>query len=271
MDANAPLQLQGFNHLTKTLSFNGYNVTCTPTKTSRTAWQEHIAERYSCERLTGLLSEVAAMIGASVLNVASQTYTPQGASVTMLIAEQSIENSEAGDVSVADSQEAGLAPEHVVMHLDKSHLTVHTYPESDSESGISNVRVDIDISSCGLTTPLKTLNYLLQRFESDIVLIDYRVRGFARDVRGKKHFVDHNINSIEAFMAPDILQRYQLESINLCRESIFHTRMVRETFEVEDYLFALSASHYSKADLRRFKRRVFEEMSEIFHAHQCGG
>jgi SAM-dependent methyltransferase len=32
-------------------------------------------------------------------------------------------------------------------------------------------------------------NYLIQCFDEDVVLIDYRVRGFTRDVRGKKRFI----------------------------------------------------------------------------------
>ncbi len=260
MSPTLPIELQGFNHLTKTLSFNGYNLACTPNAEARVAWQNHIAGRYGCEYLTQLLSEVAEMIGASVLNIASQAYVPQGASVTMLIAEQSIEN----DNSFSAPQTVS-APEHIVMHLDKSHLTVHTYPESDLKSGVSNVRVDIDISTCGLIPPINTLNYLLQRLESDIVLIDYRVRGFMRDTGGKKHFIDHKISSIQDFMASDTLQHYKLESINLCRESIFHTRMVRETFDIEEYLFGQTAGFYSRAELERFKRKVLEEMTEISH------
>ena len=124
MDSRPLLQLQGFNHLTKTLSFNGYNLACTPNAAACDAWRTYIAEHYSCERLTQLLSEVAGMIGASVLNVASQTYMPQGASVTLLIAEQSIDDA----TSTSIASHSAAAPEHVVMHLDKSHLTVHTLP-----------------------------------------------------------------------------------------------------------------------------------------------
>ena len=57
------------------------------------------------------------------------------------------------------------------------------------------------MSTCGRISPLKALNYLIHSFESDIVIMDYRVRGFTRDIRGKKHYIDHSINSIQNYLA----------------------------------------------------------------------
>ena len=54
---------------------------------------------------------------------------------------------------------------------------------------IATFRADIDVATCGVISPLKALNYLIESFESDIVVTDYRVRGFTRDVKGKKHYI----------------------------------------------------------------------------------
>ena len=75
--------------------------------------------------------------------------------------------------------------ETIHAHLDKSHVTVHTYPEAHPDNAISTFRVDIDVSTCGRVSPLKALNYLIESFDSDIITIDYRVRGFTRDLEGK--------------------------------------------------------------------------------------
>lgn len=85
------------------------------------------------------------MIGATVLNIAKQDYEPQGASVTVLIAEESMVRS--------------LDGETVVAHLDKSHVTVHTYPEFHPDNSIATFRVDIDVATCGEITPLSTLDF----------------------------------------------------------------------------------------------------------------
>ena len=75
--------------------------------------------------------------------------------------------------------------QRLLLPSDKSHITVHTYPESHPDEGISTFRADIDVSTCGHISPLKALNYLLHCFDSDIVTIDYRVRGFTRAVDGR--------------------------------------------------------------------------------------
>ena len=82
-------------------------------------------------------------------------------------------------VDKADAK--GVISDAVVAHLDKSHITVHTYPETHPDNGIATFRADIDVSTCGVISPLKALNYLIESLESDIVVMDYRVRGFTRD------------------------------------------------------------------------------------------
>ena len=41
---------------------------------------------------------------------------------------------------------------------------------------------------------------LIQSFDSDILTLDYHVRGFTRDVSGKKIYIDHRINSIQNYI-----------------------------------------------------------------------
>lgn len=79
--------LHEFNNLTKSLSFNMYDICFTRTKQERQAYIEYIDEEYSAERLSKKLNHVAEIIGAHVLSVAKQDYVPQGASVTMLVSE----------------------------------------------------------------------------------------------------------------------------------------------------------------------------------------
>ena len=196
------LKLHGFNNLTKALSFNIYDICYAHSSAQRREYIEYIDEVYNAKRLTHILTDVADIIGATILNVAHQDYEPQGASVTMLIAEEEVASGE-----LSNTMAPGPLPDAVVAHLDKSHITVHTYPESHPEKGISTFRADIDVSTCGRVSPLKALNYLIHSFESDIVIMDYRVRGFTRDVRGKKHFIDHRINSIQNYLSRDTSDR----------------------------------------------------------------
>ena len=124
------LKLHGFNNLTKTLSFNIYDINYADTPAQQNDYIEYIDEEYNAARLTGILSEVTSIIGANILNVAHQDYDPQGASVTMLISEEPVASEH-----ISNEEMPGPLPETVVAHLDKSHITVHTYPESHPDTG----------------------------------------------------------------------------------------------------------------------------------------
>jgi S-adenosylmethionine decarboxylase len=202
---------------------------------------------------------VANIIGANILNIAKQDYDPQGASVTMLISEGKIVPDPEDNGDIIDP-----APEAVVTHLDKSHITVHTYPESHPDKGISTFRADIDVSTCGEISPLKALNYLISSFSSDIAIIDYRVRGFTRDVNGKKFFIDHKINSIQNYIASDTRDLYQMMDVNVYQENIFHTKMILKEFDLDTYLFGTAKKELLPGEKKKIKQRLKKEMSEIF-------
>ncbi|MCG6934846.1 MAG: adenosylmethionine decarboxylase [Proteobacteria bacterium] len=257
---NKKLKLSGFNNLTKTLSFNIYDINYADTPAQQAAYLEYIDEEYNAERLTTILTEVSHLIGANVLNIARQDYEPQGASVTMLISEEPLASE-----SISNLEKPGPLPEVVVGHLDKSHITVHTYPESHPDNGISTFRADIDVSTCGRVSPLRALNYLIHNFDSDIVILDYRVRGFTRDVRGRKHYIDHNINSIQNYIAPDTSRLFEMIDVNVYQENIFHTKMMRKGVMLDDYLFGIDAAELKPAQQKKIQQQLQKEMLEIFY------
>ena len=254
------LQLYGFNNLTKSLSFNLYDICYTRTPQQRDEYLRYIDEEYSGTRLTGILTNVAEMIGAHVLNVAQQDYEPQGASVTILIAEEEVSTE-----TIVYNPNGTVQPETILAHLDKSHITVHTYPESHPDQGISTFRADIDVSTCGRISPLKALNYLIRSFDADMVTLDYRVRGFTRDVNGQKYFIDHKISSIQNYIAPEIKELYQMIDVNVYQDNIFHTKMILKDFELDNYLFGMTKKDLLPGEKKQIKQRVKKEMLEIFH------
>lgn len=258
------LRLEGFNNLTKSLSFNIYDICYAKTPQHRQEYIEYIDELYNAERLTQILTEVTNIIGAHVLNIARQDYDPQGASVTMLIAEHEVEG-------VTTKEEPGPIPASLVGHLDKSHLTVHTYPESHPDNGISTFRADIDVSTCGVISPLRALNYLIHCFDSDIVTMDYRVRGFTRDIDGRKHFIDHEINSVQNYLSKDTREAYQMIDVNVYQENIFHTKMLLKNFDLNDYLFGTGVEELSAVEQKDIRKRLRREMLEIFYGRNVQG
>ncbi len=223
------LRLQGFNNLTI------YDVCYARTEEERQRYIEYIDEEYNADRLTQILTDVAEIIGANILNVARQDYDPQGASVTILISEE----------PVIDKKQAGkeLISDAVVAHMDKSHITVHTYPETHPQEGIATFRADIDVATCGVISPLKALNYLIESLESDIVIMDYR----------------------QNFLAKNIKSRYEMFDVNVYQENIFHTKMHLKDFDLDQYLFEEKAKNLSFKERMKIEALLRREIEELFH------
>ena len=242
------MKLYGFNNLTKALSFNIYDVCYAKSAREQKDYISYIDEQYSSQRLTKILTTLTEMIGAKVLNIAQQDYEPQGASVTLLIAEGSM--MPAGQTQLA--------------HLDKSHVTVHTYPEYHPETFLATFRVDIDVATCGEITPLSTLDYLIGSFDSDIITMDYRVRGFTRDVNGKKLFLDHRITSIQDYISDETLRRYDAVDVNVYEANLFHTKMMLKEIDLQNYLFKTDVYELPPRTRLSIMDSLRREMIEIF-------
>ncbi|MBQ3932472.1 MAG: S-adenosylmethionine decarboxylase [Lachnospiraceae bacterium] len=234
------LKLYGFNNLTKSLSFNIYDVCYAKSEESQKKYISYIDEQYNSDRLVGIMENIADMIGARVLNISKQDYEPQGASVTILMEDETI------------------------AHLDKSHVTVHTYPEYHPDKNISTFRVDIDVATCGQITPLSTLDYLIDSFDSDIITMDYRVRGFTRQLNGKKVFIDHKIKSIQDFIDVKTLKKYNAIDINIYQANLFHTKMIIKDIDLQNYLFDIDVNDLPEERRKMITENLREEMIEIY-------
>ncbi|KAF0821466.1 adenosylmethionine decarboxylase [Cytobacillus firmus] len=255
------IELHGFNNLTKSLSFNMYDICYTRTREEREAYIDYIDEEYSAERLTKILTNVSDIIGAHVLNVAQQDYVPQGASVTVLVSEGPVVEVPAESYD----ESPGPLPDNVVMQLDKSHITVHTYPEYHPDEGISTFRADIDVSTCGEISPLKALNYLIHSFDTDIMTIDYRVRGFTRDKDGKKLYIDHDISSIQNYIPEEAKEDFDMIDVNIYQAHTFHTKCKIRDFDLDNYLFGYTKDKLDPKEAEEITERLTTEMDEIFY------
>ncbi len=250
------IRLEGFNNLTKSLSFNIYDICYAKSKESQIKYLEYIDEEYDSDRLRSIIEEVTRIVDAKLINLTTQDYEPRGASVVALISEDHSVAHRTDQLFVSESSLTG--------HLDKSHITAHTYPEFDTSTGLASFRVDIDVSTCGTISPLRALHYLISCFDSDVVIIDYRVRGFTRDTRGEKLFIDHDINSIQDFIDEDVLSDYLVYDINILADNIFHTKMQKKELKLNDYLFGSEMEDLDSAERKRIRSLLKKEMQEIF-------
>lgn len=249
--------LYGFNNLTKTLSYNIYDVCYAKTREERQAYVSYIDNQYNSDRLTNILMEVSSGINAKVLNISRQDYEPQGASVNFLIANEELRLNDYED--------------EILAHLDKSHITVHTFPEYHPDQTISTFRVDIEVATCGTISPLNTLDFLISSFDSDIMTIDYRVRGFTRDEAGKKYFIDHEIGSIQDYISEETLALYEATDVNVEQSNIFHTKMMIKELDLENYVFGQKVSDLSEEEQKSIMKQLQREMWEIYSGSNLYG
>lgn len=250
------LKLYGFNNLTKSLSFNIYDVCYAKTARSQQEYIAYVDEQYNSERITDIMTHVTEMIGAQVLSVSRQDYDPQGASATFLIADDTM-------IPAGGSE--------TVAHLDKSHVTVHTYPEFHPDTSIATFRVDIDVATCGKITPLTALDYLIGSFDSDIITMDYRVRGFTRNLDGEKLFIDHDITSIQNYIDAKILDKYDAVDINVYQANMFHTKMLIKELDLQNYLFNTDVNELPPRRRLEITNALQREMIEIFSGRNVFG
>ena len=266
------LRLYGFNNLTKSLSLSIYDVCYTEGESVQQDYIASIDEQYNYARLTEILLNVTEQIGAQVLNISGQDYEPQGASVNLLIAEDEIpedlidpSNNRGKDFGTSKPTPASSKPSSIHAHLDKSHVTVHSFPESHPNRSISTFRGDIDVSTCGKISPLSTLDYLIASFDSDVITIDYKVRGFTRDENGKKHFMDHAMRSIQDYIDPEILRNYDTTDINFYQSNLFHTRMMLKELELANYLFNIDPADLTTDARSKIEEQLQHEIIEIYN------
>lgn len=281
------LKLYGFNNLTKSLSFNIYDICYAKTLREQKDYLAYIDEQYNSDRLTAILVHLTEMIGANILNISKQDFDPEGASVNILIAEDQIEQEQI-DASCNHGQpyldqvmnsevlKEDLSPEAVLeqaedtgqrsvhAHLDKSHVTVHTFPEAHPSRAISTFRVDIDVATCGCISPLTALDYLISSFDSDIITIDYRVRGFTRDTMGRKFFHDMSLRSIQDYIDDDILRQYDATDINMYQANLYHSRLMRKEIDLQDYLFNRDVLELKPQERLQILEAIQREMIEIY-------
>ncbi|MDX2367343.1 MAG: adenosylmethionine decarboxylase [Colwellia sp.] len=245
------ITLFGFNNLTKSLSFSLYKLHYIGNQQER--YNLFIKKRYSADKLNTVLTKLCNAIGGNVLNIAKQDYQPQGASVTLMISEES-----------QVQPFAKTVPESIVAHLDKSHLCIHTYPEESPQNDIAIFRADIELSTCGVISPLKVLNHVIEAFDADVIDIDYRIRGMTRDRRGKKLFNIDELSNLSDFLSTKVTQCYNISEHDFHKQNLFHAKLRRKNITLNNYVFETSIEGLCDDEQRSIHSKLTEEIQQLF-------
>ena len=244
------VKLSGFNNLTKILSFNLYDFCIALNEEQRAEYVKYIHDKYSAKKIEKIAERIVEIIEANILAVSIQDYDPVGASTMTLM---------------SDIKGGGEPiPVSVKAHLDKSHITSHTYPDASDPNGICTFRVDLDVATCGEIIPLNAINYLFEAFECDVVYVDYVVRGYTRLENGKKIYNDQKFNSIQEFIKPEIKEQFQFASdINMPQSNIWQSKFMVKQLPTENYL--LHPEDVNHPDVPEKMELLRNEMLEVYH------
>ena len=239
------IPLHGFNNLTKNLSFSLYKLQYLYNKEALREYHHYINHKYCADNLQKLLAHICQAIGGNVLNIAKQDYLPQGASITLMISEEA-------------------QPESLVAHLDKSHLCIHTYPEEAPQNDIAIFRADIELSTCGVISPLEVINHIIEEFDADVIDIDYRIRGMTRDKLGNKIFNDGFLNTINDHLSPKLSNKYRVKNYNSIAHNLFHSKFCKESVRLADYLFGCTITDLTDFQQNEITTRIKNEIEQLF-------
>lgn len=253
-----PVKLSGFNNLTKALSFNLYDFCIARNDAERECYRSYIQENYHAKKVSKVLAGICDIIEAEILAVSDQDYDPWGASSMVLMSDV-----KGGGQTTKDLETQSDQGPHTSMHLDKSHICSHTYPDFDRGGEICSFRIDIDIATCGEISPLTALDYMMESFDNDVVVIDYVVRGFTRDVEGNPVYMDHEVNSIQNYIKKDILDDYYCRDLVLQNDNIWQTKMLRVNMDEASY-FAPGVT-VSEKEAVDYIQKIKKEMYNVLH------
>ena len=68
-----------------------------------------------------------------------------------------------------------------------------------------------------------------------------------------KAFIDHEINSIQNYLAEDTRSAYQMTDANLYQENLVHTKMLLKDLELENYLFSDATRSFSRTHVGKWR------------------
>ncbi|OTA17047.1 S-adenosylmethionine decarboxylase [Xenorhabdus vietnamensis] len=87
---------------------------------------------------------------------------------------------------------------------------------------------------------------------------------FTRNVNGVKHYIDHEISSIQNYVIEEIQSQYHMIDVNIFQENLFHTKMMSKEFDLNEYLFNTTAEELCETEKKEIIR-LLKKIQEIYY------
>ena len=79
-----------------------------------------------------------------------------------------------------------------------------------------------------------------------------------------KVFLDHKITSIQDYIDPKTLERYDAIDVNMYQSNIFHTKLLIKEVDLQNYLFNKDVYEIAPRTRLNITNSLRREMIEIF-------
>ncbi len=145
---------------------------------------------------------------------------------------------------------------NILLYFKKDFFYIYT--DLKYKKNIFYFKIDIEIHINNDISFLNSINYLINKFNSDIIIIDYKIRGF--NISNKKIFNNFKFNSIQNFINKDIKKKYDLFDINLYKENIFNTKIIIKEINLKKYLL----NKYNIKNKNKIYKSIFKGIQKIY-------
>ncbi len=195
------------------------------------------------------LSDICENLKVLVIKKSFYDFSGQGTSGLFLIADDRDKDGDKErdkNSNERNSNEGRPAQENNhLYHLDKSHLGVHTYLDEYEENFF--FRIDFEISSCGLVSPLKIIPKVIGMSNAinlrgalpEVILLDYRERGlvFAKSI---SDFVGSGRDGssggvcgevVKNQISAELLKQYRISEEEHSLKKIYYLELRKKNFE----------------------------------------
>ena len=136
--------------------------------------------------------------------------------------------------------------------------------QSTTLDGLATFRVDIDVATCGEITPFRPLTIL----SLPLILISSPLITGCGALLGtspvKSLFLDHKITSIQDFISPEILIKYDAIDLNVYEANLFHTKLLIKELDLQNYLLTQMTYELPPKERMEIAASLRQEMIEIF-------
>ncbi len=143
-----------------------------------------------------------------------------------------------------------------IIYLNNSHIYIYIY--NYLKKNILNIKIDIEIYTYNLITPLKTIDYLISIFKPNLIIIDYKIRGYI-----KKKNKNKKINSIQKYISTKNKKIYDIFDINIYNENIFQTKMIIKKININKNIINLKKKKYNKKKKIYIIKLIWKKIKKI--------